>query len=161
MSAVGTVETDARQLIRHDRVSGTDARGGRRPAMDRYAARLTLIEAVLRYREQDEEGALRCLDQLAGCSFLELSECLARDAGVGGGGRWGGSYVMASDGPELTASQREVLRHVAGGASNARIGRRMGVSEDTVKWHLKQAFRRLGVSNRCAAVTAARARGAL
>lgn len=155
MSAVGTIETDARQPIRHDRVSRADAQGGRRPAMDRYAARLTLIEAVLRYHERDEEGALRCLDRLAGCSFLELSECLAPDAGAGG------SYVMASDSPELTASQREVLRHVAGGASNARIGRRMGVSEDTVKWHLKQAFRRLGVSNRCAAVTAARARGVL
>jgi DNA-binding NarL/FixJ family response regulator len=58
----------------------------------------------------------------------------------------------ASDGsPEraaLTARELEILRAVAEGHTNARIGRQLWVTEQTVKFHLSNIYRKLGVSNR-------------
>jgi DNA-binding NarL/FixJ family response regulator len=48
----------------------------------------------------------------------------------------------------LTAREEEVLRLVASGASNAAIGARLCITEQTVKYHLGNVFRKLGVSNR-------------
>jgi DNA-binding NarL/FixJ family response regulator len=53
-----------------------------------------------------------------------------------------------ADGPVLTAREEEVLRLVASGASNAAIGARLCITEQTVKYHLGNVFRKLGVSNR-------------
>jgi len=57
--------------------------------------------------------------------------------------------------PELTRRQRELLHLVAGGHTNAQIGRRLGLSEGTVRKHLENSFARLQVSSRTAAVTRA------
>jgi DNA-binding CsgD family transcriptional regulator len=54
--------------------------------------------------------------------------------------------------PELTRRQRELLRLVADGYTNAQIGRRLGISEGTVRKHLENIFARLQVSSRAAAV---------
>jgi DNA-binding NarL/FixJ family response regulator len=48
----------------------------------------------------------------------------------------------------LTAREQEVLRHVLDGLSNRDIGRTLGVSEETVKSHVSNIYRKLGVSNR-------------
>jgi DNA-binding CsgD family transcriptional regulator len=48
----------------------------------------------------------------------------------------------------LTARQRQVVDLVARGLSNAEIGRRLWVSEETVKMTLKRAFRRTGARTR-------------
>lgn len=52
----------------------------------------------------------------------------------------------------LTAQERRVLSLVASGLSNASAAARMGVAESTVRKHLEHVFRKLGVSNRYAAV---------
>jgi DNA-binding CsgD family transcriptional regulator len=57
--------------------------------------------------------------------------------------------------PELTARQWDLLRLVAAGHTNIQIGRRLGISEGTVRKHLENIFGRLGVSSRTAAVTRA------
>jgi DNA-binding CsgD family transcriptional regulator len=59
------------------------------------------------------------------------------------------------DTPQLTPRQRELLRLVAAGHTNAQIARRLGVSEGTVRTHLQNIFDRLQVSSRTAAVTRA------
>jgi two-component system, NarL family, nitrate/nitrite response regulator NarL len=51
---------------------------------------------------------------------------------------------------KLTARQREIMLIVAEGLSNKEIARRLNISEGTVKIHLHQIFRHLGISNRTA-----------
>jgi DNA-binding NarL/FixJ family response regulator len=51
-------------------------------------------------------------------------------------------------GDELTAREREILGLVSDGLTNARIGRELWVTEQTVKFHLSNIYRKLGVSNR-------------
>jgi len=48
----------------------------------------------------------------------------------------------------LTARQLEILSLVVEGLSNAEIGRRLFLSESTIKQHLRAAYKALGVSNR-------------
>ena len=57
--------------------------------------------------------------------------------------------------PPLTPRQRELLRLVAAGHTNAQIARRLGVTEKTVGKHLENIYARLRVSSRTAAVTRA------
>jgi two-component system nitrate/nitrite response regulator NarP len=52
----------------------------------------------------------------------------------------------------LTAREKELLGCLAEGQSNARIADRFGISVHTVKFHLKNVFGKLGVSNRAGAV---------
>jgi len=56
----------------------------------------------------------------------------------------------------LTVQERRTLTLVAGGCSNSEIARRMGVATCTVRKHLEHAYRKLGVTNRLAAVVALR-----
>ncbi len=62
---------------------------------------------------------------------------------------------------QLSARETEVLALVAGGLTNAEIGRKLYISEATVKTHLLRTFAKLGVSDRTAAVTTAIAAGLL
>lgn len=52
----------------------------------------------------------------------------------------------------LTARERELLACLAEGQSNACIAARFGISVHTVKFHLKNVFGKLDVSNRAGAV---------
>ncbi|GIG67860.1 response regulator [Phytomonospora endophytica] len=61
----------------------------------------------------------------------------------------------------LSPREVEVLRLVADGLSNPDIGRRLHISEATVKTHLLRTYGKLGVDDRTAAVTTAIRRGIL
>jgi len=61
----------------------------------------------------------------------------------------------------LTPRELEILRLVAGGASNRRAAEELFISETTVKTHLVHAYGKLGVNDRAAAVAAAYDRGLL
>lgn len=63
---------------------------------------------------------------------------------------------QASELPAMTGRQQEVLDLLRGGEPNKVIARRLGMTEATVKVHVRQIMRKLGVSNRTqAAVVAA------
>jgi DNA-binding NarL/FixJ family response regulator len=49
---------------------------------------------------------------------------------------------------KLTPRELEILRLVASGASNGLIARQLWVTEQTVKFHLSNVYRKLGVANR-------------
>jgi DNA-binding CsgD family transcriptional regulator len=53
----------------------------------------------------------------------------------------------------LTDRETQILRLVAAGRTNAAIARRLGVSPRTIAKHLEHMYRKLGVSNRAAAVS--------
>ena len=57
--------------------------------------------------------------------------------------------------PDLTPRHWELLRLIAGGATNTQIGRRLGISEGTVRTHMEHIFERLQVSSRAAALVRA------
>lgn len=59
----------------------------------------------------------------------------------------------------LSRREIEVLELVAGGATNRAVGSALDISEATVKTHLTRAYRKLGVTDRTAAVTTALDRG--
>jgi DNA-binding NarL/FixJ family response regulator len=67
------------------------------------------------------------------------------------------------DGGREPPSEREmeVLRLVAGGATNREVAARLFVSEATVKSHLLHLYSKLGVNDRAAAVAAAYSQGLL
>jgi DNA-binding NarL/FixJ family response regulator len=49
---------------------------------------------------------------------------------------------------QLTPRELEILRLVAAGASNGHIARQLWVTEQTIKFHLSNVYRKLGVANR-------------
>jgi DNA-binding NarL/FixJ family response regulator len=59
----------------------------------------------------------------------------------------------------LSARELEVLRLVALGSSNKRVGLSLHITEDTVKAHMKAIHNKLGASDRTSAVTLALRRG--
>jgi DNA-binding NarL/FixJ family response regulator len=60
---------------------------------------------------------------------------------------------------ELTAREREILTAVARGLSNKAISEELWVTEQTVKFHLTNVYRKLGVPSRTAAVRYAHEHG--
>jgi len=61
---------------------------------------------------------------------------------------------VASLPPSLTMQERRVLRLVATGLSNGEIAAQLVVAPSTVRKHLEHAYRKLGVTNRLAALHA-------
>jgi DNA-binding NarL/FixJ family response regulator len=62
---------------------------------------------------------------------------------------------------DLTARELEILRLVAAGASNGQVAVELWVTEQTVKFHLSNTYRKLGVANRTEAAHYAHLNGLL
>ncbi|PEQ12272.1 hypothetical protein B2G71_12235 [Novosphingobium sp. PC22D] len=58
----------------------------------------------------------------------------------------------SADPNALSEREAEIVAHIAEGASNKLVARRLGISDNTVKFHLKKIYAKLGVSSRQAAV---------
>ncbi len=65
--------------------------------------------------------------------------------------------VVAAAG--LTRRERRVLLLLGEGCTNKAAARELGVSEPTIKFHLANLYRKLGINNRRAALSVARSRG--
>jgi DNA-binding NarL/FixJ family response regulator len=66
-----------------------------------------------------------------------------------------------TDGPALTQREREVLALLADGLSHQQIGKKLSISSETVRTHVRKACERLGARTRTQAVATALRRGLL
>ncbi|MFD9072844.1 response regulator transcription factor [Streptomyces lasiicapitis] len=66
---------------------------------------------------------------------------------------------LPADRSLLTARRLEVLRLAANGYTNVEIGRKLWISEESVKSHLRLAYHRLGARDRTHAVAICLVRG--
>jgi LuxR family maltose regulon positive regulatory protein len=101
---------------------------------------------------RDFGDALRPLVEQAGLSGFDAHAPRVRDRflqAVHDGLR---PPAEMSGGDNLSDREREVLRLLAEGLSNKAIARALSVSDNTVKFHLKNLFTKLGVSTRTEAV---------
>jgi len=69
--------------------------------------------------------------------------------------------TIEGEGGDLTAREREVLSLIADGLPNKAIATRLGISENTVKFHAGAILAKLGASSRAEAVMLAARRGLL
>lgn len=82
---------------------------------------------------------------------------LARNAPAGGAEGWSGGAAPAL----LSTRELEVLRLLAAGSTNRQIAQRLWVTEQTVKFHLSNIYRKLSVGNRTEAAHYAHVSGLL
>jgi DNA-binding NarL/FixJ family response regulator len=68
---------------------------------------------------------------------------------------------VLEESPGLTRREFEILKLVAEGHSNAELARKLWVTEQTVKFHLSNIYRKLDVANRTEASRWAQVRGLL
>lgn len=66
--------------------------------------------------------------------------------------RFAGLPSVPTEGRPLTRRQVEILLAVAGGCTDAQVGRRLGITEGSAKVMLRRVKAKLGARNRAAAV---------
>jgi DNA-binding NarL/FixJ family response regulator len=92
-----------------------------------------LVEAI----RAVHAGSSRCSSQVAAAVVARIQELEARQV-----------KVERYQGEPLTAREREVLRWIATGRGNKEIGRRLGISVQTVKNHVHSLLTKLGARRR-------------
>jgi DNA-binding NarL/FixJ family response regulator len=75
--------------------------------------------------------------------------------------RLAGALPSRDEDPHLTKREIEILRLVAEGHSNVQIAQRLWVTDQTVKFHLSNVYRKLNVANRTEASRWAQLHGLL
>ncbi len=168
-----------------DRLEHTTRQAGRL----RGLARALALRAVLNHRQGGLQAALPALTQALEIgrsqgyvrSFVDearmlrpvLRELLETEPASGTAVVWAYGRKLLEAMPDdtgsatteppelLSAREREVLRQLTLGQSNKAIGRKLGLTEPTVKFHLKNIFRKLEVRKRTLAVAIAQQRGLL
>jgi DNA-binding NarL/FixJ family response regulator len=102
---------------------------------------------------EDLEVAIR---QVFENSIYVAHRVTAAEVAVSSNGR-----PATDDLPDLTPRELEILQLVAEGYSNSQLAKMLWVTEQTVKFHLSNVYRKLGVSNRTEASRWAHRRGLL
>jgi DNA-binding CsgD family transcriptional regulator len=141
-------------------LDGDDIRVGRLPLDDSYALRIYCYRHpdVGTLRACARLGASGCLEKLAAPDVL-LRAVRAVETGLFAvdTSLLGRALAAERRAPapvhdlgHLTDRQREIVHWASLGLSNKQIGRRLGISPETVKSHLHQVFEREGISGRVA-----------
>lgn len=130
----------------------------------RHRKKPRVVIVTMRHRASDIESAIRKGADaylLAGCEVQELIQGVEAVAN-------GSRFLCASAAQsmaegilreDLTGRQRDVFELLAVGLSNKQIARKLGVSEGTVKSHMKEVLYKFGAQSRTQAITIAFKRG--
>ncbi|WP_110207816.1 helix-turn-helix transcriptional regulator [Nocardioides daejeonensis] len=137
-TVVGFLHADHFPTARHVEESDGDLLGTVADGIVRLLGRLEQIERLRTQRDQ-VRGALASLDGIEAEPMPAATRVVARPELVA----------------ELTGRELEVLDMIVQGATNRDIGERLVIAEDTVKSHVKQILRKLGVANRAQAIACA------
>lgn len=90
-------------------------------------------------------------------SFLEaITGSIVVEKSAAGDENSRASHVVHGLIEPVSEREREILKLIAAGSTNSVISTELFISQNTVKWHLKNIFGKLGVSNRTSAVAVAR-----
>ncbi len=123
--------------------------------------RTDVPRAVVYTGDPDPRVPRRVLESggAAFCSKREPPEQLRETIVQVAGGRMVFPFMPLQPGPadllrQLTAREAELLELVAEGRTNAEMARHLGLSVNTVKFHLRNLYVKLGVSNRAQATAA-------
>jgi two-component system, NarL family, response regulator len=108
-----------------------------------------------------EAGAMACI-----LKEMPLSEMVAAIRAVHAGKKYfppeiARQLAERAKHPELTARELDVLREIAKGRSNKEIGNALGITEGTVKLHVKNLLEKMNAVDRTEAATSAIKRGIL
>lgn len=105
-------------------------------------------------KDVDTSGLVRAIrDVSRGASAFDARSAAAMVRGLHG--------AEEEQPKDLTSRELEVLRLLASGLSNSKIGAELFISETTAKFHVGNILRKLGVSRRAEAVYAASKAGLL
>jgi DNA-binding NarL/FixJ family response regulator len=119
------------------------------------------IQILIITRERNEDELKRLL-RLGYAGFVdpfvsgsELEEALTK---VNAGEIWASRRVIsgalqdtlhaASHASKLTSRESEILKHIAAGHDNQWIAEQLFITRDTVRWHLRSAYAKLGIHDR-------------
>lgn len=111
------------------------------------------ITAMLREAAEHAVALRRTLEQVA--QLAALREQIARADDEAGNHLGDNDKAVLT---QLTQREREVLDQLVHGRSNRQIATSLGISERTVKNHLRNMFAKLGVTDRTSAVVKALAK---
>jgi LuxR family maltose regulon positive regulatory protein len=133
------------------------------------AVRAAATMGAIRSFVDEGERCLRLLKSLAESASERLDSNTTMhlraliDAFVPGGSVRAAPLALAAKPPVETVSARElqILERLAQGYSNLAVAQQLSLSANTVKWHLRQIYDKLGAKNRNEAVFLARQRGLL
>jgi DNA-binding NarL/FixJ family response regulator len=95
---------------------------------------------------------------LKSVAAVDLAEAI-HDSTASEGFRLVGFPERGAADVDLTEREQAVLQALCEGLSNKQIGRQLWITDQTVRFHLKNVFRKLGAPNRAEAVRRAHERG--
>jgi DNA-binding CsgD family transcriptional regulator len=98
-------------------------------------------------RAEAREPLAQALDLATRCSAVRTAG-RARDELVASGARPRRDRAVLSGPEALTAGERRVAKLVASGLTNREIAEQLYVTQSAVQWHLRNCFRKLGVTSR-------------
>lgn len=126
-----------------------------RSLVDAHPAVPDLLDGALALHGPDEALSFHAdrLRAAAGSGPLTARELGARP--LGGAPAWTASAPAA----ELSEREEDIARRLERALPNKEIARELGLSPETVKWHLRNVYAKLGVSTRYGAVVVLRGRG--
>jgi LuxR family maltose regulon positive regulatory protein len=99
------------------------------------------------HEDVDLDANQAYIEELLGASGLDLTRDMTKAASPAA--------------QPLSDREKEMLIHLANGVSNKEMAQKLFVSENTVKFHLKNVYSKLGVANRLQAINVARLLGFL